>query len=216
MWQRTLFRLSRPKGPPGLRPGKAYRYTVPYRSEVAMLSLANHAKFNTNIRELFKKPLEANNIKAIPRDLGEIPRNFVVRLLSLHQPIRLVDLWEICKENEDVPIDSAKHLRLVLKIAKMQKWVYTEKNQTDNLYYYHLHKSRTHEVEEMIRQDEVLAKEKERQYEMATEKRLKDEMEKRATAIDDSIRMVEKLIADNIKQIRTFDPDYSLESTSSS
>lgn len=213
MWKVTKVLLGRPKGPPGLRPGKEYRYTVPYRSEVAMLSLQNQPKFNANIRELFKKPLEANNIKAVPRDLGEIPRQFVVRQLFLHQPVRLLDLWEQCKQQDDVPLDSVKHLRLVLKIAKLQRWVYTEKNQTDNLYYYYLHRSRSHEVQEMIRLRDIAKKEEES---LVERKRAEEEKElalQRQEALEDSIRIVHQLLEQNIAQIRTFDPSYTLDDT---
>lgn len=208
MWKFTVRLLSRPKGPPGLRPGKEYRYTIPYRSEVAMLSLANQPKFNSNIRELFKKPLESNNIKAIPRDLGEIPRQFVMCQLFLHQPVRLLDLWEHCKHHDDIPLDSVKHLRLVLKMAKLQRWVYTEKNQTDNLYYYYLHRSRSHEVQELIRQRDIAKKEEES---LSEKRKVKEEQERaiqREEALGDSIRMVRRLLAQNVAHLRTFDPNY--------
>lgn len=211
MWKFTVRLLSRPKGPPGLRPGREYRYTVPYRSEVAMLSLAKQPKFNSNIRELFKKPLESNNIKAIPRDLGEIPRKFVMCLLFLHQPIRLLDLWEQCKQQNDVPLDSAKHLRLVLKIAKLQRWVYTEKNQADNLYYFYLHRSRSHEVQEMIRQQEIAMKEEEVLKEKKKAEEEREAASKREEAMADSIRLMQMLVEQNIAQIRTLDPSYEIE-----
>lgn len=208
MWRQTFLRLSRPKGPPGLRPGREYRYIVPYRSEVAMLSLATYKQLNSNIRELFKKPLEMNNIKAIPRDLGEIPRNFAISLLFMHQPIRLLDLWELCKNYDDVPLDSAKHLRLVLKICKLQKWVYCEKNQSDNNYYYYLHRSRNHEVQEMIHQKEVESKQRERAEEAAASKRVEEANKSKEDALCESILLVEKTISHSISRIRGHVPQY--------
>lgn len=198
---RSFIRLSRPKGPPGLRPGNEYRYVVPYRSEVAMLSLATHKKINCNIRELFKKPLEANNIKAIPRDLGELPRYFVVSLLFMHQPIRLLDLWELCKQHNDVPLDSAKHLRLVLKIAKIQKWVYCEKNQSDNFYYYYLHRSRTHEVQEMIHEREINLKAMERAMEADASRHAEETEKEKDHALDESIMQIQRLIDENMTKL---------------
>lgn len=208
MLRRTLARLNRPKGPPGQRPGKEYRLTVPYRSEVTMLRESGYKKFNSNIRELFKKPLERNNIKAIPRDLGELPRNYVVKLLFFHQPIRLLDLWEICKQHDDVPLDSARHLRLVLKIAKLQKWVYAEKNQSNNLYYFYVHQSRTHEVQQMVRQDEVLKRERDAQA--TAEQVRKEEMkgEREAQNLDDRIVSLQNTLVSNIGHIRAFDPAF--------
>ncbi|ORC89017.1 uncharacterized protein TM35_000142280 [Trypanosoma theileri] len=211
MLRRTLFCLNRPKGPQGLRPGKEYRLTVPYRSEVTMMRLANHRGFNSNIRELFKKPLVQNNIKAIPRDLGEIPRNYVLKLLFFHQPVRLVDLWAVCKEHDDVPLDSAKHLRLVLKIAKLQRWVYAEKNQTNNLYYYYIHQSRVKEVQEMVRAEEVRKKEQESVEYMEAEKQRREEQERRMAARDEKIQALQATLISNVAQIQQFDPSYVRE-----
>nr|CCC89319.1 unnamed protein product [Trypanosoma congolense IL3000] len=211
MLLRTVMLLNRPKGPQGLRPGKEYRRTVPYRSEVTMLRLANNKAFNSNIRELFKKPIMMNNIKAIPRDLGEIPRNYVLKLLLFHQPIRLVDLWNVCKEHDDVPLDSAKHLRLVLKIAKLQRWVYAEKNQTNNLYYYYIHQSRMREVQEMVRAAEVQKKERESLQHLQAEKERQEERERLAVALDDSIVALQQVLVSNIAQIQEFDPEYVRE-----
>ncbi|KAH9601111.1 hypothetical protein LSM04_001383 [Trypanosoma melophagium] len=208
MLRRTLLCLSRPKGPQGLRPGKEYRLTVPYRSEVTMMRLANYRGFNSNIRELFKQPLVSNNIKAIPRDLGEIPRNYVLKLLFFHQPVRLVDLWTVCKEHDDVPLDSAKHLRLVLKIAKLQRWVYAEKNQTNNLYYYYIHQSRVKEVQEMVRADEIRKKEQESVEYMEAEKKRREGEERQRAARDEKIQALQATLISNVAQIQQFDPEY--------
>ncbi|EPY23035.1 hypothetical protein STCU_01078 [Strigomonas culicis] len=208
MLRRTLAMLARPKGPPGQRPGKEYRLTTPYRSEVAMISQANQKTFNSNTRELFKKPLQRNNLKAIPRDLGEIPRNYVVKLLFFHQPIRLTDLWEICKAEDDVPLDSAKHLRLVLKIARLQKWIYTEKNQTNNLYYYYIHQSRTNEIQKMVRADEVRRKQQEEEAAVAATRADAAAAERDRAALDDRIVALQTLLVTNVSHIRTYDPTY--------
>ncbi|KAG5502622.1 hypothetical protein JIQ42_05691 [Leishmania sp. Namibia] len=208
MLRRTLSRRNRPKGPPGLRPGKEYRLTVPYRSEVTMIRQAGFKKFNSNIRELFKKPLEQNNIKAIPRDLGELPRNYVVKLLFFHQPIRLLDLWELCKQHDDVPLDSARHLRLVLKIAKLQKWVYAEKNQTNNLYYYYVHQSRTHEVQQMVRQAEVAKRAQEAEAKAQAVRMEEERQAREAQSLDDRIIALQNTLVSNISHIRAFDPAY--------
>lgn len=173
-----------------------------------MLRQCNGKRFNSNIRELFKKPLERNNIKAIPRDLGELPRNFVVKLLFFHQPLRLLDLWEVCKLRDDIPLDSAKHLRLVLKVAKMQRWVYAEKNQTNNLYYYYIHQSRSHEVQAMVRQDELEKRSREAAEEAAAEATREAQKSQDEGRIDDSIAALQNMLVRNIGQIQAFDPTY--------
>lgn len=208
MLRRTLLRWGRPKGPLGQRPGKEYRLTVPYRSEVTMLRQAGTKRFNSNIRELFKKPLVQNNIKAIPRDLGELPRNYIVKLLFFHQPIRLLDLWEVCKQHDDVPIDSARHLRLLLKIAKLQKWVYAEKNQSNNLFYYYLHQSRTHEVQQMVRQDEVAKRAREAAAETEAMRSAEAQQARDAQSLDDRIVALQNTLVSNMGHIRAFDPAY--------
>ncbi|KAG8347547.1 hypothetical protein ERJ75_001027200 [Trypanosoma vivax] len=208
---RTLALLNRPKGPQGLRPGKEYRLTVPYRSEVTMLRLANNKAFNCNIRELYKKPLLMSNIKSIPRDLGEIPRNYVLKLLFFHQPARLVDLWTICKEYDDVPLDSAKHLRLVLKIAKLQRWVYAEKNQTNNLYYYYIHQSRMREVQEMVRVSDIRKREEESLQVENEQALLREKQQRDQVALDEKIVALQNILISNIAQIREFDPAYVCE-----
>ncbi|KAG5479993.1 hypothetical protein LSCM1_06412 [Leishmania martiniquensis] len=206
MLRRTVSCCNRPKGPPGLRPGKEYRLTVPYRSEVTMIRQAGFKKFNSNIRELFKKPLEQNNIKAVPRDLGELPRNYVVKLLFFHQPIRLLDLWELCKQHDDVPLDSARHLRLVLRIAKLQKWVYAEKNQSNNLYYYYVHRGRTHEVQQMVRQAEVAKRAQEAEAKTQAVRMDEERQAREAQSLDDRIVALQNTLVSNMSRIRAFDP----------
>jgi hypothetical protein len=208
MLRHTLAKLNRPKGPLGQRPGKEYRLTVPYRSEVTMLRESGYKKFNSNIRELFKKPLEQNNIKAVPRDLGELPRNYVVKLLFFHQPIRLLDLWEICKQHDDVPLDSARHLRLVMKIAKLQKWVYAEKNQSNNLYYFYVHQSRTHEVQQMVRHDEIVKRERDAQAAAEELRKQEAHREQAAQSLDDRIVAMQNTLVSNMGHIRAFDPAF--------
>lgn len=176
-----------------------------------MMRLCGIKKFNSNIRELFKKPLVNNNIKAIPRDLGEIPRNYVLKLVFFHQPIRLVDLWEVCKQHDDVPLDSAKHLRLVLKIAKLQKYVYAEKNQTNNLYYYYIHQSRVHEVQEMVRADEVQRKQTEAEDAAASVSLAREKATRESQQLDESIMALQSLLISNIANIQAVAPEYASE-----
>lgn len=211
MLRRTAACLGRPKGPPGQVPGKEHRLVVPYRSEVTMLRLCGFKRFNSNVRELYKQPLMRNNLKAIPRDLGELPRNYVVKQLFFHQPVRLLELWEVLKAKDDVPIDSAKHLRLVLKIAKAQRWVYAEKNQSNNYYYYYIHRSRVHEVQDMIRQDEVARKSEEAKQEAEATRKKQQEEDRNRTMLDESIQLLQSLLVNNLAAIQSHDPQYCQE-----
>lgn len=208
LFRKTLRLLSRPKGPNGERVGKEYRLTVPYRTEVTMMRQNNTHRLYHNIRENFRKPIMFNGIRAIPRDLGELPRSFVIKLLFLNQPVRQTDLWELCKQDEHCPLDSSKHLRLVLKIAKLQKWAYVEKNQTNNMWYYYVHQSRTHEVQDMIRADAVEKRDAEAR---AVEEADQVEQEKKAAAseaMDLAIQSMQHALASNISKIGEFDPAF--------
>lgn len=173
-----------------------------------MLRQCGFKRFNSNIRELYKKPLNSNNLKAVPRDLGELPRNYVVKQLFFTQPVRLVELWEILKKKDDVPIDSAKHLRLVLKVAKMQKWVYAEKNQSNNLYYYYVHSSRVHEVQDMVRQDEIDRKSEESRQEAEAARREQQTEERDRLVLDDTIVSLQSLLVSNMAALQNFDPAF--------
>lgn len=208
MLKRCGALLGRPKGPLGQRPGGGHMLTVPYRSEVTMISLLGVPIPNGNIRELFKKPLERSHLYAIPRDLGEVPRSYVLKALFLHQPARLLDLWEVLKQRDDVPLDSAKHLRLVLKVAKMQRWAYAEKNQTDNQYYYYIERARMHEVQAMVRADEVARREEESAERNALVVSEEQERVDDAQSLDDRIAALQALLVSNISQISNFDPQY--------
>jgi hypothetical protein len=206
--RRNVPLQGRPFGPGGMRIGVEYRRTIPYRSEVTMIRMAKRPVFNSNMRETFKNFIGDNNVKAIPRDLGELTRNFAVRILLLNQPLKLLDWWELCKAQNDCPLDSSKHLREVMKIAKMQNWVYTEKNQTNNLWYYYVHPKRTHEVQRMIRADGELAKERMKQQELALEARASEARDEEEQSLNANIVSLQHLLVANLSRINEFDPDF--------
>lgn len=181
--------------------------TTAYRSEIAMISQAKGKTFNTNIRERFKT--HRNALRAVPRDLGEIPRNYALKSLFLQQPVKLLDLWESLKQRDDIPFDSSKHLRNVLKIAGKMKWVYAEKNQTNNMWYYYIHQSRVAEVQEMIRQDTILGKERERQKDIQQVQEAESLEAERSAALDASIMALQNMLVQNVATIAEFDPEYT-------
>jgi hypothetical protein len=167
--------------------------------------------FNSNVRQNFiEHPTPAKNaLRAMPRDLGELPRNYALKLLLYHQPALLLDLWEACKSHDDVPFDSSKHLREVLKIARVQNWVYVEKNQTNNRYYYHIHPSKTAEVNAMIRAD-IVRKQNEEEAAQQQQKAQREADELRAElARDQAIAMLQAQLIDNLAKIDSFDPEFA-------
>ena len=174
-----------------------------------MVRLAKKPSFNCNIREAFKGFIKENNIKAIPRDLGELTRNYAIKILFLNQPLKLLDWWELCKEQNDCPLDSSKHLREVMKIAKMQNWIYVEKNQTNNLWYYYVHQKRTHEVQRMIRIDAEAAKDRGKQLEVQQQERAAVDKEQRVDSLNANIASLQNLLIGNLARINEFDPDFA-------
>jgi hypothetical protein len=182
---------------------------MPYRSEKTMIKHASGRGFNSNIRERFRAPQRSHGLKAIPRDLGEVPRNYALRILFLQQPVRLLDLWETLKLRDDVPFDSSKHLRNVLKIAGKMKWVYAEKNQTNNMWYYYIHQSRVAEVQEMIRQESILNKEQNAQAEVRRAEEAVAVARDRSVALDESIMTLQNMLVQNVATIAEFDPEYT-------
>lgn len=198
---------ARPKGPLGQRVGGSYELSMPYRSEKAQLNESTSMKLNSNIRATFKVNKHAK-IFAPPRDVGEIPRNYVAKILFAHQPVKLLDLWEICKQNDDVPLDSMKHLRFVLKIAKVHKWVYCEKNQTNNQWYYYIHQSRSSEVQEMIRSAAVAEKDAELQKSEDSQAAKEAEEVLRAEELDNTISALQNQLVANVSKISEFDPAF--------
>ncbi|CUG67720.1 Hypothetical protein, putative [Bodo saltans] len=201
--------LARPKGPLGQRPGGSFEKTMPYRSETAMINLHQRGGFNANMRNRFRTPQKANKFRAVPRDLGEVPRNYALKSLFLQQPIRLLDLWETLKQRDDIPFDSMKHLRNVLKISGKMKWVYAEKNQTNNMWYYYIHQSRMAEVQDMIRQESILDKERDAHAAVQRTQEAKALASDRSVALDASIMALQNMLVQNVATIAEFDPEYT-------
>ncbi|KAH8609175.1 hypothetical protein ERJ75_001245400 [Trypanosoma vivax] len=70
--------------------------------------------------------------KAIPRDVGKIPRDFVLSILYRHQPCEVSGLWEHCTNDPGIVLDSKRHLREVLKQARDEGFVTFERDTISN------------------------------------------------------------------------------------
>jgi len=122
---------------------------------------------NRRIKDFFQhKP------KAIPRDVGEIPRNYILRFVYFNQPITSMGLWELMKKQADCPFDSKHHLQLVMKFARLDGWIYFEINQDSNQWVCNLTRERYNDVQALVTQhrDDERNKEDERQTRLAKEK----------------------------------------------
>ena len=130
MLRRTEFAFYR-KGPSAadLMP---FLTSMPYQPEREMLKTFHGAGHEIPYRRKYQQKFKGYRINGVPRDVGEIPRKYLLRYLFLHQPITLEGLWEVLKKQKDVPVDSMRHMRSVLRIARDEDWVYIEKDQDSN------------------------------------------------------------------------------------
>ena len=67
-------------------------------------------------------------MEALPRDVGMIPRDFVLNVLYLNQPCEVDKLWEMCTEDPTSVMESKRHLRAVLKQCREEGFVYFERD----------------------------------------------------------------------------------------
>lgn len=69
-------------------------------------------------------------LKAMPRDTGKIPRDFLLTVLYRHQPCEIDKLWDLCSADPRCVLDSKRHLRAVLKQAREEGFLTLEKAPT--------------------------------------------------------------------------------------
>ncbi|EKG05852.1 hypothetical protein TCSYLVIO_003064 [Trypanosoma cruzi] len=87
--------------------------------------------------------------KAIPRDFGKIPRDFVLSVLYRHQPCEVSGLWEHCTSDPGVVLDSKRHLREVLKQARDEGFVSFERDPVSNEWLCFVTRERFEEVRQI-------------------------------------------------------------------
>lgn len=201
--------LARPFGPLGRRIEVDLRLAEAYRSEVCMITHDHRAHFNSNVRTRWKMGIQACGAYAIPRDLGEIPRDYILKNLQRNEPITLQRLFEIIKEKPDCPVDSRRHLRQVLRVARLQNWVYTEKNQTDNRWYYYIHPQKRHAMQDLLRLEREDEKAVEREQAETAAQRIADASNAQSAALDATIQALQRDLIRNVSKIREFEPEYA-------
>lgn len=87
--------------------------------------------------------------KSIPRDVGKIPRDFVLSVLYRHQPCEVAGLWEHCANDPGVVLDSKRHLREVLKQAREEGFITFERDTVSNEWLCFLARERYEEVRQI-------------------------------------------------------------------
>lgn len=209
MLRRACVRLSaRPFGPNGERPEINIKRTKEFWSESDMAMFDGRKHVNANLRTVYKRGLGRAGMMAIPRDVGEIPRNYVIKILQKNEPVTVSQLFSHLKESDDCPVDSQRHLRFVLRVARMQDWVYTEKNQTNNQWYFYTHPKKKAAIQELLLQEREDVKEFSAQEAVLVKAAEKGAAGQREEYLDRMIVAMQKKLADNVVALREYDPDF--------
>ncbi|CCW61781.1 unnamed protein product [Phytomonas sp. EM1] len=88
--------------------------------------------------------------KAMPRDTGKIPRDFVLSVLYRHQPCEVSALWEYCTDDPQIVLDSKRHLRDVLQQARNEGFISFEMDPVTHRWLCHLTRERYEEVRRLV------------------------------------------------------------------
>ncbi len=145
--------LGRPYGPESTHIGR-FEDTMPNHTELHMATskwTPGRPEFKA-LRAQYDRPETQKWIRSIPRDLGQIPRDYIIRLLYFNQPCTTDTLWTLAKADDACPLDSKRHMKMVMKIATLQNWIIFEKNQTNNLYYATVHPNKSKEAQDLLYQ----------------------------------------------------------------
>lgn len=148
------------------------------------------------------------NITLPTRDIGELPRNYMLKVLVLNQPASHEQLWSSIVDRSDAPFDSMEHLVLTLRMALEQNWVYKEKNQTDGEYYYYVHRTKTQEVQEMVQADRKQLQDEAEEKVVADSKEVARMRAEQEEALDNKIRQLQNTLFANLVKIKEFDPEW--------
>ena len=177
-------------------------------SEKTMTEWNLAEKEQANMRVMNKK-LSVLQMKkhAIPRDLGELPRTYLLRCLFVNQPVTQHDLWELLKANADCPFDSYRHLEFVLRIALHQNWVMREKNQTDRKWYLSVHQQRSAVVSEALQNEKEAAARAKAEAEANAEEVARAEQEQVDEALELAIQDLQHQIMVNVAVLQEQDRD---------
>lgn len=89
-------------------------------------------------------------VKSIPRDVGKIPRDFVLSVLFRHQPCEVASLWTHCVSDPQIVLDSKKHLRDVLEQARAEGFISFEKDAVSHRWVCHLTRERFEDVRAIV------------------------------------------------------------------
>lgn len=158
MFRRRAFGsilLARPWGPNGSLKNIDHQKDQAQPTEVSLTRMNLAPFWEGNVRERYKERQNPRSftVYSTPQDLGELPRDFTLKVLYGHQPCTMEALWEAVKEKEDCPLDSWEHLEALMRFSKEQNWVYTEKNLSNGEWVWSIHQARMGSIKDMLLQD---------------------------------------------------------------
>ncbi|KEG09417.1 hypothetical protein DQ04_05251020 [Trypanosoma grayi] len=151
--------------------------------------------------------VERFRAKAIPRDVGKIPRDFVLSVLYRHQPCEVSGLWEHCANDPEIVLDSKRHLREVLKQAREEGFIMFERDSVTNEWLCFITRERYEEVRQIAcAKSEATDVYSGMRGSSATETSAYAERfnEMNALAKEDHVRRLEEEVAATTKHLRSF------------
>ena len=100
----------------------------------------------------FKMTIEQKQkMEGIPRDTGTIPRDFLLNLMYMHQPLEVDKLWELAIMDSNCMLDSKRHVRAVLKQCREEGFCYFERDSVSDAWMVMLTRERFEEVKGLAR-----------------------------------------------------------------
>ena len=206
MFRRQCFLLARPFGPLSIKSNHMMD-NVPNRTEKAMAEMMHGRPEFASMRRTYARPMKQSKIRAIPRDLGTVPRDHAIRLLFFNQPCTVETLWQLAKSDDSCPFDSKKHLKSVLTIARMQNWIVYEKNQTNNIFYCSVHPGKAKEAQELLyaQRSQFEARERQAAKQKVEDARVAKVL--RGEALDAAIQQMQQQLMTAVVKLQEHNPD---------
>jgi hypothetical protein len=203
--RRTAILLARPVGPVQTDI-HVYKDRMINRTESVMAQGTWHRPEYMSARFQNAGPMTQHKLRAIPRDLGQIPREYIIRLLYFNQPCTVDTLWTLSKADESCPFDSKKHMKQVLKIATLQDWVVYEKNQTNNLYFASVHPSKAKEAQDLLYVQRKQTEMAEREAAKKADAARQESKTKRNEGLDMAIQQLQHQLITCVVKLQEHDP----------
>lgn len=205
--RKSLSILGRPFGPQSQQWwSNQNRNLTPNIGEITLTGMQHYPRQYANMHSLYKSHPRKGALTAIPRDLGEKPRNLVLRMLYTVQPIDMHRLWIHLRNHEFCPLDSKKHLRAVLRICRLMNWVVTQTSYNQTSWMWSVHPSRTREVERMVREAKSTGEELEKSKVTSKENQGVAKKKGKHEQLNTAIRHAQMQLIQNVMLLKERDP----------